>query len=175
MLRLGFRTVLDAQHEVVAEAADGEEALTVVGQHQPDAVLVDVRMPRRDGGEATRRIVASGSRSRVLILTTFDLDLFAAWLPEGATGDSNAQTAERPPSASQARSHASRGSRQRIRARCREAQVIPVARVLEPARSYATPSRRPMAIAMTVWPNASDTAGGADSTFIMTPNWRPPS
>jgi CheY-like chemotaxis protein len=174
MLRLGFRTVLDAQHEVVAEAADGEEALTVVGQHQPDAVLVDVRMPRRDGGEATRRIV-SGSRSRVLILTTFDLDLFAAWLPEGATGDSNAQTAERPPSASQARATASGAFRQRIRARCREAQVIPVARVLEPARSYATPSRRPMAIAKTVSPNASDTLGGADSTFIMTPNWRPPS
>ena len=89
LLRLGFRMVLDAQQDmrVVAEAADGEEAVRVVAQHQPDVVLMDVRMPRLDGVEATRRIVTSGSRSRVLILTTFDLDEYAfAGLRAGASG-----------------------------------------------------------------------------------------
>ena len=89
LLRLGFRMVLDAQQDmrVVAEAGDGEEAVRVVAQHQPDVVLMDVRMPRLDGVEATRRIVTSGSRSRILILTTFDLDEYAfAGLRAGASG-----------------------------------------------------------------------------------------
>ena len=89
LLRLGFRMVLDAQQDmtVVAEAGDGEEAVAVVARHQPDVVLMDVRMPRLDGVEATRRIVTSGSRSKVLILTTFDLDEYAfAGLRAGASG-----------------------------------------------------------------------------------------
>jgi DNA-binding NarL/FixJ family response regulator len=89
LLRLGFRMVLDTQPDirVVAEAGDGEEALAVVAEHQPDVVLMDVRMPKMDGVEATRRLIASGSRSRVLILTTFDLDEYAfAGLRAGASG-----------------------------------------------------------------------------------------
>ena len=89
MLRLGFRMVLNAQPDmrVVAEAGDGDEAITVVREHQPDVVLMDVRMPKMDGVEATRRIVEAGSPSRVLILTTFDLDEYAfAGLRAGASG-----------------------------------------------------------------------------------------
>ncbi|WP_232668755.1 response regulator [Pseudonocardia sp. TRM90224] len=89
MLRLGFRAVLDGQPdiEVVGEAGNGVEALTLTSALAPDVVLMDVRMPVMDGIEATRRIVASGSRSRVLVLTTFDLDeyVFAA-LRAGASG-----------------------------------------------------------------------------------------
>ncbi|QWF81200.1 response regulator [Amycolatopsis sp. CA-230715] len=88
-LRLGFRAVLDAQPdlEVVGEAGDGDEAAALVRELAPDVVLMDVRMPVLDGIEATRRIVASGSPSRVLVLTTFDLDeyVFAA-LRAGASG-----------------------------------------------------------------------------------------
>lgn len=75
LLRAGFRMILErGGHEVVGEAADGlaavDQALTVM----PDVVLMDVRMPRLDGIEATRRIVARAPSVRVLALTTFDLD-----------------------------------------------------------------------------------------------------
>ena len=86
---MGFRMVLDAQPdlEVVGEAANGEQAVEFVESEPPDVVLMDVRMPGLDGVEATRRIVASGSRSRVIILTTFDLDEYAyAALRAGASG-----------------------------------------------------------------------------------------
>jgi len=86
---MGFRMVLDAQSdlEVMGEAGDGEQAVTFVLERTPDVVLMDVRMPGTDGVEATRRIVASGSLSRVIILTTFDLDEYAyAALRAGASG-----------------------------------------------------------------------------------------
>jgi DNA-binding NarL/FixJ family response regulator len=89
LLRMGFRMVLDAQEdlEVVGEAGDGEQAVSFVLHHSPDVVLMDVRMPGTDGVEATSRIVSSGSPSRVIILTTFDVDEYAyAALRAGASG-----------------------------------------------------------------------------------------
>jgi DNA-binding NarL/FixJ family response regulator len=89
MLRMGFRLVLDAQSDmrVVGEAGDGVAAVRLAAAEQPDVVLMDVRMPGIDGIEATRRIAATGSATRVLILTTFDLDEYAyAGLRAGASG-----------------------------------------------------------------------------------------
>ncbi|MEJ2869211.1 response regulator transcription factor [Actinomycetospora sp. OC33-EN08] len=76
LVRGGIRMILEAQGDlvVVAEAADGEEAVRVVVEHQPAVVLMDVRMPVLDGLEATRRIARSSSATRVLMLTTFDRD-----------------------------------------------------------------------------------------------------
>ena len=86
---MGFRMVLEAQPdlEVVGEASDGREGLDLVRSRRPDVVLMDVRMPVLDGVEATRRLVAEGASSRVIILTTFDLDEYAfAALRAGASG-----------------------------------------------------------------------------------------
>ena len=60
--------------EVVAEAGDGNEALAAARTHDPDVLLMDVRMPVLDGLEATARLVKSGARARILVLTTLDLD-----------------------------------------------------------------------------------------------------
>jgi len=87
--RFGFRMLLDStpDTQVVAEAANGAEAVRKTADLRPDVVLMDVRMPGTDGIEATRRIVAAGGRSRVLVLTTFDLDDYAhAALRAGASG-----------------------------------------------------------------------------------------
>jgi DNA-binding NarL/FixJ family response regulator len=89
LVRTGFRMILDARDdiEVVGEASNGAEAVAVTVAHEPDVVLMDVRMPDVDGIEATRRIVASTSTSRIIILTTYDVDeyVFAA-LRAGASG-----------------------------------------------------------------------------------------
>jgi DNA-binding NarL/FixJ family response regulator len=89
MLRMGFRMVFDAQPdlEVVGEAADGVEALAALERTPVDVVLMDVRMPRMDGVEATRRIAALPEPTpRVVILTTFDLDEYVfAGLRAGAS------------------------------------------------------------------------------------------
>jgi DNA-binding NarL/FixJ family response regulator len=76
LVRSGFRMILDSRDdvEVVGEARDGIEAVALAAELAPDVILMDVRMPKLDGVEATRRIVASGSETRILILTTFDLD-----------------------------------------------------------------------------------------------------
>jgi DNA-binding NarL/FixJ family response regulator len=89
LLRTGFRMILHSTEDivVVGEAADGTQAVDLVATRIPDVVLMDVRMPGVDGIEATRRIVESGSSSRILILTTFDLDEYAfAGLRAGASG-----------------------------------------------------------------------------------------
>ncbi len=89
LVRAGFRMILQevGGFHVVGEAADGEEAIAAARRHRPDLVLMDVRMPRLDGIEATRRILSGGATCRVVILTTFDLDehVFAA-LRAGASG-----------------------------------------------------------------------------------------
>jgi DNA-binding NarL/FixJ family response regulator len=78
LVRAGFRALLDAQDdiEVVAEAADGDEAVSLALEHRPDVVLMDIRMPGTDGLTATRRIAEDARLHdvRVVILTTFDLD-----------------------------------------------------------------------------------------------------
>ena len=85
MMRAGFKAVLEATGdiEVVAEASNGEEAVRAAGEHAPDVVLMDIRMPGMDGIEATRRL----PRQRVLILTTFGLDQYIIEaLRAGASG-----------------------------------------------------------------------------------------
>jgi DNA-binding NarL/FixJ family response regulator len=89
LVRTGFRLILDLEPglDVVGEAANGEEAVRLVAELHPDVVLMDVRMPVLDGIRATERIVAAGSTSRVLILTTFDLDEYVYdALRAGASG-----------------------------------------------------------------------------------------
>ncbi|MER5258208.1 response regulator transcription factor [Streptomyces sp. NPDC002855] len=89
MQRFGFRMLLESQDDmkVVGEAGSGSDAVRMTAELHPDVALMDIRMPGLDGIEATRRIVAAGDRTRVLILTTFDLDEYAyAGLRAGASG-----------------------------------------------------------------------------------------
>jgi DNA-binding NarL/FixJ family response regulator len=90
LVRGGFRLILgSAGIGVVAEAADGREAVAAVLKHRPDVVLMDIRMPEMDGLEATRRILAApgAHEVRIIILTTFDLDQYVyAALTAGASG-----------------------------------------------------------------------------------------
>lgn len=89
LMRQGFRMVLSAQPdiEVVGEAGDGNEAVRLAAALKPHVVLMDVRMPTSDGIDATRRIVAETPESRVIILTTYDIDQYAfSGLNAGASG-----------------------------------------------------------------------------------------
>ena len=89
MVRAGFRLLLadEPDIEVVAEASNGREAVAHAARLHPDVILMDIRMPELDGLEATRRILATDTDARVLVLTTFDLDdyVFEA-LRAGASG-----------------------------------------------------------------------------------------
>ena len=89
LLRAGLRALLEADDDlrVVGEAGDGAEAVDVTLATHPDVVLMDIRMPRLDGIAATRRLLAAGSRARVLVLTTFDADEYVVEaLRSGAAG-----------------------------------------------------------------------------------------
>lgn len=91
LIRTGFRMILDAEPdiEVVGEAENGREAVTVAESLKPDVVLMDIRMPEMDGIEATRKVVAlrNPEPPRVLMLTTFDLDEYVYdALRAGASG-----------------------------------------------------------------------------------------
>jgi DNA-binding NarL/FixJ family response regulator len=89
LVRAGFALILNAEPdlEVVGEAADGEAAVDLVTELRPDVVLMDVRMPGLDGIEATRRIVGAVPATKVLMLTTFDLDEYVvAAFRAGASG-----------------------------------------------------------------------------------------
>lgn len=89
LVRAGFRMLLADEEgiEVVAEAANGVEAVDKAARFDPSVVLMDIRMPELDGLEATRRIVAEDPGARILILTTFDLDEYVyGALEAGASG-----------------------------------------------------------------------------------------
>ncbi len=92
MVRTGFRMILESQPdiEVVADVVDGEAALEAVERHDPDVLLLDIRMPKLDGLEVTRRLSArpgGGERPRIVIVTTFDLDEYVhTALRNGASG-----------------------------------------------------------------------------------------
>lgn len=89
LVRMALRLVIDGEPDltVVAEAADGDAAITVVDEQRPDVVLMDVRMPRRDGLSATRELLTRPAPPGVLMLTTFDSDdLVLGSLRAGALG-----------------------------------------------------------------------------------------
>jgi len=89
LVRSGFTVLLKSADdiEVVGEAADGSEACALVARERPDVMLMDIRMPEMDGLEATRRIMSEGAATRVLMLTTFDLDEYVyEALRAGASG-----------------------------------------------------------------------------------------
>ena len=89
LVRSGFRMILDERSdlELVGEAENGARAIELADELDPDVILMDVRMPELDGVEATRRLVSAGTRARILVLTTFDLDEYVyASIRAGASG-----------------------------------------------------------------------------------------
>ncbi|MER5930567.1 response regulator transcription factor [Streptomyces sp. NPDC002054] len=89
MVRTGFRMILESQPDitVLADVVDGEAALAAVEEHRPDVLLLDIRMPKLDGLEVTRRLAGRSSTPRIVIVTTFDLDEYVhAALHGGASG-----------------------------------------------------------------------------------------
>src|SRR5829696_6083062 len=91
LMRAALRMYLDAENdfEVVGEAADGEQAVSLAKERRPDVAVMDIRMPNLDGVEATRRLTAAGDGAavKVLVITTFDLDDYVVEaLRAGASG-----------------------------------------------------------------------------------------
>ena len=89
LVRAGLRMILGGAPDVdvVAEAADGQDAVDVVLREAPDVVLMDIRMPRMDGLAATRRLLDRGTNARIIVLTTFDTDdMVVTALSYGAVG-----------------------------------------------------------------------------------------
>jgi DNA-binding NarL/FixJ family response regulator len=90
LVRAGFRLILESQPDfaVIGEASDGEQAVALARRYRPEVVLMDIRMPRVDGLDATRQILENGTtQCRIVILTTFDLDEYVyAALKAGACG-----------------------------------------------------------------------------------------
>jgi DNA-binding NarL/FixJ family response regulator len=89
LVRAGLRMILGGAPDVavVAEAADGQDAVDVVLREAPDVVLMDIRMPRMDGLAATRRLLDRGTNARIIVLTTFDTDdMVVTALSYGAAG-----------------------------------------------------------------------------------------
>ena len=89
LIRTGLRIVIDTEDdlEVIAEAADGEEAIRLLKEVEPDVILMDVRMPGTDGITATAQITATHPNSKVIILTTYDIDQYVYdGLRAGASG-----------------------------------------------------------------------------------------
>lgn len=89
MVRSGLRLILEAEPDIVviSEAGDGEEAVRIARREKPDVILMDVRMPHMDGLEATRQITESDPETKVIVLTTFDVDDYVyGALRAGASG-----------------------------------------------------------------------------------------
>ena len=136
LVRGGFRLILDTEPdmEVVAEAADGDQALAGALETRPDVVLMDIRMPVLDGIEATRRLVPQLGGTRVVILTTFDLDDYVADVFRAALRVS----CSRPP---RPRSSSRRSVPSTRATGCSRRPDPPADRAVHPARRARSPAR----------------------------------